>query len=67
MAQQGKKSPVDLARYLSGIDFPANRDDLLEHARGQAADDEVLSTLQHLPQRDYKNMAEVMKGFGQAR
>lgn len=63
---QGGHSPANIAHYLSGIDFPATREDLLRHARSHDADDEVLEVLDHMPNRDYGSMADVMKGVGQA-
>ena len=62
----GGHSPSNIARHLSGIDFPANRDDLLQHAQMHEADDDVLDLIQHMPQRDYGSMADVMKGVGEA-
>lgn len=61
---QGGRSPANVAHYLSGIDFPANRDDLLKHARSHDAEEDVLEVLQQMPQRDYGSMADVMKGVG---
>lgn len=58
--------PTAVSHYLRGIDFPANRDALIRHARRQDADDEVLNLLDHMPNRDYGSMADVMKGVGQA-
>jgi len=68
MAESRKRggSPVDVARYLSGIDFPVTRDELIRHAQRQDADEGVLELLGHLPNRDYGSMADVMKGVGQA-
>jgi hypothetical protein len=70
MAQQhssGGRSPTDVAHYLSGIDFPATRADLVRHARNHDAEGEVLDLLDHMPNRDYGSMADVMKGVGQAK
>lgn len=63
---RGGHSPANLAHYLGGIDFPANREDLIRHAKRNDADDEVLDVLDHMPNRDYGSMADVMKGVGQA-
>ena len=60
----GGRSPANIAHYLSGIDFPCNKEDLVEHARQNNADNEVLETLEDLPEGEYANMADVMKGSG---
>lgn len=62
----GGRSPANVTHYLSGIDFPATRADLIRHARNQDAEGEVLDLLDHMPNRDYGSMADVMKGVGQA-
>lgn len=61
----GGQSPSNISHHLSGIDFPASRDDLIRHAQSHDADEDVLKVLQQMPQRDYGNMADVMKGVGQ--
>lgn len=61
----GGKSPSNIAHSLEGVDFPANRDDLIQHAKQHDADEEVLDVMQHMPQRDYGSMADVMKGVGE--
>jgi hypothetical protein len=45
--------PIQVQRFLSGIDYPANRDELVEHARKQGADDAVLDGLSKLPDRSF--------------
>jgi hypothetical protein len=61
------QSPTNIAHSLSGIDFPCNKEDLVEHARKNNADDEVLEILEELPEGGYTNMADVMKSYGEAR
>lgn len=65
-AEQHGQGPAAVSHYLRGIDFPANRDALIRHARRRDADDEVLNLLDQMPNRDYGSMADVMKGVGQA-
>ncbi len=60
----GGRSPANIARSLKGIDFPVGKRDLVEHARKNNADQEVIEVLQQLPDREYGNMADVEKGVG---
>lgn len=60
----GGHSPANVAHYLSGIDFPARKQDLVDHAKGQNADQEVIQDLDQMPDQDYGSMADVMKGVG---
>lgn len=62
----GGKSPANVAQYLSGIDFPCQKEDLIEHAEQNGAEDEVLEVLNNMPEDEYNNMADVMKGYGMA-
>ena len=58
--------PIDVSKHLKGIDFPAQKEDLVQHASEQGADQDVIELLEQLPEKEYGNMADVMKGVGQA-
>ncbi|RJQ76080.1 MAG: DUF2795 domain-containing protein [Desulfobacteraceae bacterium] len=61
----GGGSPANVARFLKGIDFPAKKKDLINHAKHNDADQRVIETLNRMPDQEYGNMADVMKGYGQ--
>lgn len=65
MAGTSGQSPAHVTHYLRGIDFPVNKQDLVKHAKGQQADKEVIDVLEQMPDAQYANMADVMKGVGQ--
>ncbi len=48
-----KVNPIQLQKFLGGMDYPAKRDDLVKHAEQQGADDDVRSVLQQIPDREY--------------
>lgn len=62
-----RPNPIEVEKHLKGIKFPANREDLIEHARQNDAPEEVLSTLERMPDREFNNAADVAKGVGQIR
>jgi Protein of unknown function (DUF2795) len=62
---KGGQSPVNIAHHLSGIEFPVSKKDLIDHANGNKADQEVVDILQRMPDREYASMADVMKGVGE--
>lgn len=66
MASRGGRSPANITKHLKGISFPVGQADLIKHARKQKAEPEVLELLETLPDREYENMADVMKGMGEA-
>jgi hypothetical protein len=58
-------SPVNLAHYLRGAQFPASKQDLKADAQKNHAPKEVLQIIDELPEDTYRTMAEVMKAVGQ--
>jgi hypothetical protein len=58
-------NPIEIQKYLSGVDYPVTKQQLLETARSNGADDDVLAALEGLPERDYNGpnavSAEVSK------
>ncbi|AKH38095.1 MULTISPECIES: DUF2795 domain-containing protein [Nitrosomonas] len=60
-----KANPIQVQKYLSGMDYPADKDEIIDHAKDQGADNDVVQILQQLPERDYKTAADVSKAIGQ--
>jgi hypothetical protein len=42
-------SPDDVQKALSGAKFPSSKQDLIEHAKKNGADDDVVDALNKLP------------------
>lgn len=59
-------SAADLEKTLSGVEFPASRDQLVGLAREQG-EDEIAGILAELPQQRYRDAAEVARAFGELR
>jgi hypothetical protein len=58
-------SAADLEKALAGIDFPKSKRELVEAARD--ADQAVLQILQGLPEKEYRDSAEVARALGEIR
>ena len=58
-------NPIDIQKHLSGVNYPANKEDLVGHARDGDAPEEVLDTLQKPPDRDYDGPTEVTEAVGE--
>jgi Protein of unknown function (DUF2795) len=58
-------SPANVAHYLRGIDFPADKRQLKAEAQKNHAPPEVLKLINELPAERYHTMAEIMKVLGQ--
>ncbi|GAW65889.1 protein of unknown function DUF2795 [Geoanaerobacter pelophilus] len=53
-----------MTKHLKGIDFPAEKKDLVKHAQHMKAEKIVIDEIQKMEDREYGNMADVMKAFG---
>ncbi|MCW8195884.1 DUF2795 domain-containing protein [Proteobacteria bacterium 005FR1] len=67
MANSKSVSPVEVEKYVAGINFPVNKNQLVDHAREKGAPKEVLDFMSDFPERDYVSAADVAKGVGQVR
>lgn len=59
-----KASPAAVEKYLKGIHFPANKSDLVEHAKNNDAPEDVINVLNKFDERDYQGVADVAKEIG---
>jgi hypothetical protein len=50
---------IEVQKYLGGVDYPADRDALLDHARGKHAPDDVLDALGSIEDRTYDGPSAV--------
>ncbi len=59
-----KPNPIELQKYLSGVDYPAQRDDLVRAAERNGADSDTLDVVRRLPDRTYEGPSGVSKEIG---
>jgi hypothetical protein len=52
-------SPIDVQKALSGMDYPARKDDIVRHAEQHGADKEVLDALKKIEDREYEGPSGV--------
>ena len=50
-------SPIDIQKALKGMDYPASKEQILEHAKGGEKD--VLDALQKIDDREYEGPSGV--------
>ena len=46
-------NPIQAQKFLSGMNYPASKDEIVQHAEGQGADENTLSVLRQIPDRQY--------------
>lgn len=61
-----QSTPHDAAQTLAGIDFPADKNKIVEYARSKNAKSELIDALNGMPDDQYTSMADVFKGLGQS-
>jgi hypothetical protein len=59
--RMSKANPIEVQKYLSGVDYPAARDDLVRAAESNGADSDTLDKLRGLPDRSYEGPSGVSK------
>ena len=52
-------SPIDIQKALSGMDYPASKDDIVKHAQEHGGDGEVLEALTGIEDREYEGPSGV--------
>jgi hypothetical protein len=58
-------NPVQVQKYLKGVDYPVSKNDLLKSVDDQGADENVRATLEKLPDKTYQTPADVSEAIGQ--
>lgn len=58
-------SPNALNQGLRGIDFPADKQDLVQQARTNNADDALIRELQSMPDKQFNSMSDVTNSLGE--
>ena len=61
----GGHSPANVQKYLSDVSYPASKEVLLAQARRNSAPQEILDTIERLPEDQFGGPQEVMKGYGE--
>jgi hypothetical protein len=52
-------SPIDIQKALSGMDYPASKDQIVQHAEQNGADQEVVEALKKIDDREYEGPSGV--------
>lgn len=66
MARRGGIT-ADIEKSLKGINFPANRQDLVQQAKKNKASQNVMQAIENLPEDQFNSPTDVAKAWGQER
>jgi hypothetical protein len=56
-------NPIELQKYLKGVDYPASRDELVQAAESNGAPDEIVEALRNASQDSYDGPTGVEKAL----
>lgn len=57
-------NPIQVQRFLKNVDYPASRLDLINVAKNEGADENVIATLEHLPDKEYDGPVGISREIG---
>jgi hypothetical protein len=57
-------NPIQLQKYLGGVDYPTDKNTLIERAKEKGADDDVIRTLRNLPVDRFNSPNDVSEALG---
>ncbi|HEX2909989.1 MAG TPA: DUF2795 domain-containing protein [Chloroflexia bacterium] len=60
-----KVNPIQVQKFLKGMDYPAKKDDIVKKAKQEGADENVMSVLEQLKEKEFQTPADVSKAIGQ--
>lgn len=64
MSQQ-PANPIQVEKCLKGMDYPANKNDVINYARQHGADQQVEQTLNRLPNETFNKPTDISKAIGE--
>ena len=59
-----KINPIDLQKHLKGMSYPASKQEVIDKAKENGADDEFQSALESLSDQQFETPADVNKAIG---
>ena len=60
-----KPNPIQIQKFLKGMEYPAKKKDLIKHAEENKADQKVMEVLQAMAEEEFQTPADVSKAVGQ--
>ncbi|MFJ4220172.1 DUF2795 domain-containing protein [Curtobacterium luteum] len=59
-------NPIEIQKYLSGIDYPASKDDIVATAEREGATGDALEALKNIPDGEYDAPTAVSSAISDA-
>jgi hypothetical protein len=59
-----KVNPIQVQKFLKGVNYPVSKQDLVKHLKQEGADEDVQSTLERLPDETYDSPTDLSEAIG---
>jgi hypothetical protein len=57
-------NPIEIEKSIKGIDFPADKQAIIDKAEENGAEQEEIDVLRNLPEGEYNNPTEITEALG---
>lgn len=64
MTTDTKINPIEVEKYLRGVDFPTSKEDLIECAKNNDAPEEIIESLHQIKNQEYASPIDISKQIG---
>ena len=58
-------NPTQVEKFLGGVNYPCSKQDIIDTAIDNGADDNVVDTLKNMPGSSYNSPKDVNRAIGQ--
>lgn len=64
-SERSVPNPIQVQKFLGGLDYPVSKQDILDRARENGADENVMDALERIPDGEYDAPTAVSREVGQ--
>lgn len=57
---------AQIEQYVTGLEFPVDKDTLIEHVRSEGADEDIIAQLEEWPDDSFESLEDVSMCFEEA-
>lgn len=57
-------NPIQLQKFLGGLDYPAGKQDIIEKAKKHGADENTMDVLEKIPDQEYSSPVAISREVG---
>ena len=61
----GRVNPIQVQKYLKGVDYPVSKQDLVKRAQEEGADQNLVKTLEQIPRDEFRSPKEISQAIGE--